>query len=120
MIKGMHAMFYTHDAEATRAFLRDKLGFPWADVGDGWLIFEAPEADLGCHPSSDVEGGRPGTHTVSFYCDDIQATVAELSARGVQFLDEIQDAGYGLATRFEMPGGVVVDLYQPHYTRNYQ
>ncbi len=26
MIRGMHAMFYSSDAEALRAFLKDKLG----------------------------------------------------------------------------------------------
>ena len=27
MIRGVHTMFYSSQAEATRAFLRDKLGF---------------------------------------------------------------------------------------------
>ena len=53
MIKGVHTMFYTSDPEGTRAFLRDKLRFPHADVGDGWLIFSMPEADMGCHPADD-------------------------------------------------------------------
>ncbi len=44
MIKGVHTMFYSSDPEATRAFLRDKLGFPYTDVGGGWLIFDLPEA----------------------------------------------------------------------------
>ena len=55
MIRGVHTMFYTSDAEATRAFIRDKLGFPYTDVHDGWLIFELPEADMGCHPT-DISG----------------------------------------------------------------
>ena len=46
MIRGMHAMFYSSEAEALRAFLRDKLGLKGTDVGGGWLIFDAPEADL--------------------------------------------------------------------------
>ncbi len=119
MIKGMHAMFYSSDAAATRSFLRDKLGFAWADVGDGWLIFEAPEADIGCHPTE--EGGTPpGTHNVSFYCDDIHATMAVLRGRGVEFDAEPMDAGFGLVTHFTMPGGVSVQLYQPRYERIYQ
>jgi hypothetical protein len=56
MIRGMHAMFYSAEAEALRSFIRDKLGLPATDVGDGWLIFETPEADLGIHPT---EQGRP-------------------------------------------------------------
>jgi len=51
MIRGMHAMFYSSDAAALRAFIKDKLGLPATDVGDGWLIFDAPEADLGIHPT---------------------------------------------------------------------
>ena len=35
MIRGVHAMFYSSEAEALRAFLRDKLGFRGTDVGDG-------------------------------------------------------------------------------------
>ena len=51
MIRGVHTMFYSSEPEALRAFLRDKLGFTAHDVGDGWLIFDLPEADMGCHPA---------------------------------------------------------------------
>jgi catechol 2,3-dioxygenase-like lactoylglutathione lyase family enzyme len=120
MIKGVHTMFYSSEAEALRAFIRDKLGFPSTDVGDGWLIFDLPEADMGCHPA-DPSGahGRPsGTHDISFYCDDIEKTVGELEARGVEFVEEVKDAGFGLATHFKMPGELVVQLYQPHYQKS--
>ena len=51
MIRGVHTMFYSSQPEELRAFLRDKLGFPCSDVGEGWLIFDLPEADMGCHPA---------------------------------------------------------------------
>jgi hypothetical protein len=108
MIRGVHAMFYTTEPEALRTFLRDKLRFPATDVGDGWLIFDLPEADLGCHPAGGPDGAPPGTHNISFYCDDITATVAELAARGVAFTGPVTFRGYGLATEFRMPGVVVV------------
>lgn len=115
MIKGIHTMFYTSDVEALRLFLRDKLGLPVTDVGEGWLIFDLPDAEMGCHPE---ETGSPsGTRYISFYCDDIRKTVDELEQKGVEFIDEITDAGYGLATRFKMPGNFSVELYQPRYTR---
>ena len=117
MIKGVHTMFYSAEAEALRAFLRDKLGFEsFTDVGEGWLIFDMPEADMGVHPTY-AGGPQPGTHAVSFYCDDISGTVKTLKARGVEFVDAVKDAGYGLTTHFRMPGGVVVELYQPHYRK---
>jgi hypothetical protein len=117
MIRGLHGLFYSSEPEALRAFLRDKLRLPHTDVGDGWLIFDLPEADLGVHPVD--ESGKPpsGTHDVSFYCDDIQGTVADLKARGVQFKDEIADHGYGFVTYLTMPGGLVVQLYEPKYAK---
>ena len=117
MIRGVHTMFYTSEPEALRAFLRDKLGFPAADVGDGWLIFQLPEADLGCHPADEADGAPSGTHNISFYCADIEATVAELKARGVEFTGPVEDHGYGLVTHFKVPGGFAVQLYQPKYEK---
>jgi catechol 2,3-dioxygenase-like lactoylglutathione lyase family enzyme len=116
VIKGVHTMYYTSEPEALRAFLRDKLGFPATDVGDGWLIFNLPEADMGCHPT-DEEGPPSGTPHLSFYCDDVRQTVAELRARGVEFIDDIADHGYGLVTHFKMPGNIQAQLYQPLYTK---
>jgi hypothetical protein len=117
MIKGVHTMFYSSEPEALRAFLRDKLRFPYTDVGEGWLIFDLPEADMGCHPASETDGAPSGTHNISFYCEDIQKTVAELKARGVVFTDQITDRGYGLVTHFKMPGNFEVQLYEPRYTK---
>jgi catechol 2,3-dioxygenase-like lactoylglutathione lyase family enzyme len=116
MIRGVHTMFYTSEPEALRAFFRDKLGLPASDVGGGWLIFDLPEADLGCHPA-DKEGAPSGTPDISFYCDDINKTVAELQARGVEFTEPVADHGYGLVTHFKVPGGFAVQLYQPRYTK---
>src|SRR5438270_10776517 len=104
MIKGVHTMFYSSEPDALRAFLRDKLQFPFTDVGGGWLIFDLPEAEMGCHPADESEGARSGTHDISFYCDDIEKTVAELKSRGVEFTEPVADQGYGLVTHFKMPG----------------
>ena len=110
-------MFYSSDAEGLRAFLRDKLGFKATDIGDGWLIFDVPEADMGCHPSSEEHGAPSGTHDISFYCDDIHKTVEELKAKGVTFRGEIEDHGYGLVTHFLAPGDFWIQLYQPVYSK---
>jgi hypothetical protein len=112
----MHAMFYSSQAEELRAFLRDKLKLPANDVGGGWLIFDAPEADLGVHPSEDEEPPS-GTADISFYCDDIQKTVTELKSRGVEFTQDVEDHGYGFVTFFKVPGNFKVQLYQPKYSK---
>ena len=97
-----------------RAFLRDKLKLPFTDTGEGWLIFDVPEADLGCHPSDRA------FHSISFYCDDIKKTVEELKSRGIEFTTGISDESWGLLTHFRMPGDMEVELYEPKYRKHAQ
>jgi hypothetical protein len=117
MIRGLHGLLYSSDADAARAYLRDKVKLPASDVGGGWLIFDLPEGDLGVHPLDEAGQPKAGTHDVSFYCDDIEGTVAEMRGRGVEFVGGIEDHGYGLVTHFVIPGGVKVQLYEPRYTK---
>src|SRR5262245_1706518 len=109
MIRGIHAMFYSPKADEIRAFLRDKLELPYSDVGGGWLIFDAPAADIGCHPA------KKNFHDISFRCDDIEETVAALKKKGVRFTSKVSNQGWGLATTLRLPGGGEVTLYQPLY-----
>jgi len=113
MINAVHAIIYTKDADAVRAFFRDVLGFASVDAGHGWLIFALPPAELGIHPTdSDSEDGR---HMLYLMCDDIAATVAELKGKGVEFTAAIQDAGWGLLAAMRIPGGGELHLYQPKH-----
>ena len=117
MIRGLHGLFYTSEADAMRTFMRDTLRLPFTDVGEGWLIFDLAEGDVGVHPID--ESGQPpsGTHDISFFCDDIHGTVGDLRSRGVEFEGEVADHGYGFVTYFKMPGGVKVQLYEPKYQK---
>ena len=116
MIRGLHGMFYSSNADATRDFMRDVLRLPFTDVGGGWLIFDAPEADLGVHPTEGNDAAS-GSADISFYCDDIAQTVEQLRGRGVEFTQEVEDHGYGLVTYFKVPGDFKVQLYQPRYSK---
>ena len=119
MIRGVHTMFYTSEPEALRAFLRDVFELPATDVGGGWLIFDLPEAEMGCHPvdTSGDETIASGTPHISFYCDDLTSTMTRLRARGVEFVDEVEDVGYGRRTTFRAPGDFTIELYQPRYEK---
>lgn len=117
MIKGVHTMFYSTNAAGMRMFMRDKLGLKGTDIDEGWIIFNLPEADMGCHPADEQQGIFSGSTDISFYCDDIHQTVAELKAKGVRFKGEIEDHGYGLVTFFHVPGDFWVQLYQPSYEK---
>jgi len=114
MIRGIHGMLLSSEPEALRAFLRDKLKLPYSDIGGGWLIFDFAEGDLGVHPAdADDSGG----HDVSFYVNDLEATVFELEGRGVVFDSEVSEHSYGFVTYLTMPGGVKVQLYEPKYQK---
>jgi predicted enzyme related to lactoylglutathione lyase len=115
MINGLHTIIYADQAEATRAFFRDVLGFAHVDSGHGWLIFAMPPAELGIHPTGDGAAPGGGQHELYLTCDDIHATLAELSAKGVEFTSGVTEAGFGLLTRMKIPGGGTLGLYQPRH-----
>jgi catechol 2,3-dioxygenase-like lactoylglutathione lyase family enzyme len=110
MITGAHAIVYSRDADADRAFFRDVLGFPSVDAGGGWLIFALPPAELAAHPAD--AGGR---HELYLMCDEIEATVADLQAKGVEFSAPVSDEGFGLLTSLKLPGGGELGLYEPRH-----
>ena len=110
MITGAHAIVYSRDADADRAFFRDVLGFPSVDAGGGWLIFALPPAELAAHPAD--AGGR---HELYLICDEIESTVAELQAKGVEFTAPVSDQGFGLLTSLKLPGGGELGLYEPRH-----
>ena len=100
MITGVHALIFTSDAEADRAFFRDVLKFRSVDAGGGWLIFALPPAELAAHPAD--EGSH---HELYLMCDDVHATVEELKTKGVEFSRSVSDEGFGLVTAIRLPGG---------------
>ena len=110
MITGAHAVLFSSDADADRAFFRDVLGLPSVDAGGGWLIFGVPAAEVAVHPA---ESG--GDQEVWLMCDDVRATVEELKAKGAQFSKEVNDAGWGLVTAISLPSGAELSLYEPRH-----
>jgi catechol 2,3-dioxygenase-like lactoylglutathione lyase family enzyme len=88
MITGIHAVIFTTDAEADRAFFRDVLELRSVDAGGGWLIFALPPAELAAHPADD-----DGHHELYLMCDDVHATVEELKTNGIEFSRSVSDEG---------------------------
>jgi len=110
MINGVHAIVYSRDAEAVRAFFHDVLGFSSVDAGGGWSIFALPPAELAAHPTD-------GDTRLELYlmCTDINATVEELKGKGVELSGPISDQGWGLLTSINLPGGGKLGLYEPRH-----
>src|SRR5438552_18849884 len=113
-IAGAHTLLYAEDAEAARAFFRDVLGLLNVDAGDGWLIFALPPGELGIHPVERPEHVS-GWQELYFMCHDVERTTEELNAKGVEFTKPVSDEGFGLLTRFKVPGAGEAWLYQPKH-----
>jgi catechol 2,3-dioxygenase-like lactoylglutathione lyase family enzyme len=109
MIFGAHVIVFSKDAEADRTFFRDVLGFSSVDAGHGWLIFALPPAEAAVHP--DEANQR---HELYFMCDDLKSEIAALEKKGVH-CSEVHDARWGSITKFQLPGGSEVGLYQPKH-----
>jgi predicted enzyme related to lactoylglutathione lyase len=109
VITGAHAIVFTKDVEATRAFFGDVLGLSSVDAGEGWLIFALPTAELAAHPAEENH------HEIYLTCDDVDATVADLKAKGATFARPITDTGWGRMTALELPDGDELAIYEPRH-----
>ena len=114
-ITGVHTLLYSSEPEKLRAVLRDVFGFKYVDAGGGWLIFGLPPAEMGVHPNEGPNFEAGARHLVSFMCDDIHKTVAELRAKGIDIPDEPVDEGYGITVTANLPGGTQVMVYEPRH-----
>lgn len=117
MTYGAHVLLSSTDAGADRLFLRDVLGFPAVDAGDGWLILALPHAEVGVHPDDrDATRTHAGHHLLAgvmyLMCHDVAAAVAELTAKGVNCPAPAQE-GWGIVTSVPLPSGGALGLYQP-------
>jgi catechol 2,3-dioxygenase-like lactoylglutathione lyase family enzyme len=110
VINGSHVILFSRDAEADRAFFADVLGQPFVDAGGGWLIFKLPPAEVAMHPADGADG-----HELYFTCDDVEATVRDLQVKGVEFTQDISEEQWGRVTRFRLPGGSELGLYEPRH-----
>ncbi len=122
MILACHTLIYSDDAEATRAFLRDVLGFPSVDAGTGdqsWLIFQTGPSELGVHPTAGEGYSSPRHQAISFIVDDLDSTMAELREKGAEFSSGPDDHGYGIVAMVKVPGADDVQLYQPRHQTAY-
>ena len=109
-ITGVHALIYTSEADELRRVLGDVFGWRSVDAGEGWLIFALPPAELAVHPAD-----GDARHELYLMCDDIQATLAELRAKGVEVARNVTDQGWGLLAAIRLPDGGEFPIYQPRH-----
>jgi hypothetical protein len=109
MITGAHAILFSKNADADRAFFRDVFKYRFADAGHGWLIFALPPAEIAFHPSDEND-----KHELYLMCDDVNALVADMNERGVATAP-LREERWGILTAITMPSGSKLGIYQPKH-----
>ena len=110
LLNGAHAIIYSKKAEADRDFFRDVLNLPNVDVGEGWLIFGLPPAEVAVHP------GDNDQHELYLMCDDIQEFAKEMKKRKVP-CTPVMNRDWGLVCQITLPGGGELGVYEPRHAR---
>ena len=108
-ISGAHIVIYSKDADADRAFFRDTLGFNYVDANEGWLIFRLPPTEAAFHPDENTNG-----YELYLMCDNLREQMTKLQSEGVK-CTKIVEARWGSITKFRLPGGGKIGLYQPKH-----
>lgn len=111
MIIGAHSIIYSKKPDADRAFFREILEFPYVDVGEGWLIFRLPPAEIAIHPSA-----KTNTQEIYLMCDNIQNFIVEMREYKIK-CTKVKDQGWGLLTHLTLPGGGKLGVYEPKHER---
>lgn len=108
MVTGTHVIVYSRESDADREFFADVLHLRSVDAGGGWLIFSLPPAEVAVHP------GKNDVHELYLMCEDLNATMGELKARGIR-CDAPEELRWGIRTEIQLPGGGRLGLYQPKH-----
>jgi catechol 2,3-dioxygenase-like lactoylglutathione lyase family enzyme len=118
MINGSHILIYSPDPGKDRAFLTNVLQLKSVDAGHGWLIFKLPPAEAAVHPLDEASGDAGPRSMLDAHvylmCDDLERTMKDLEAKGVQ-CGEIGRERWGTRTTIRLPSGGMLGLYQPSH-----
>jgi hypothetical protein len=117
MIAGAHFLLFSKDPEADRAFFKTVLEFPSVDLGDGWLLFALPPAELAVHPGDgefvQMHAEHPMLGALLYLmCDDLGSVIGSLKSKGVACANPVE-AEWGISTSIRLPSGGEIGLYHP-------
>jgi catechol 2,3-dioxygenase-like lactoylglutathione lyase family enzyme len=118
-------MLFCQDLEQSRAFYTETLGMTFNPQmsSETFLLMEPPSGPpISLQPVSEApEGVAPnaGGLVIGLEVRDVEATYADLKAKGVPVLNAISDVGVGRSFRAQDPDGRVFEITQfyPGFSR---
>ena len=111
MLIGVHVLIHSARPEKDRAFLRDVLGLPHIDAGNGRLMFGLPPSEVAIHPAKEND-----VHEFYLMCADVEAFVQAMGRRRVR-CSAVQEMGWGRLVQLPLPGGGKLGVYEPRHGR---
>jgi predicted enzyme related to lactoylglutathione lyase len=111
------AMLVCGDLARSRAFYRDQLSLPLGtDAVPHWVDFDLGGGGrLGLHPSAPHMPVAPGSASLGFHVDDVDALVERLRADGVPIVSEPHDQDFGRLAVISDPDGYAVQVISPKH-----
>lgn len=107
-----HIMLLTPDLPGTVAFFRDGFGLEVTVESPRWAELTLDGTVLGVHASEEALAGGEAVY-LSFYVDELAATVERLTGLGARLDGAVREAPFGQVAAMISPGGVRLSLTQP-------
>jgi predicted enzyme related to lactoylglutathione lyase len=112
MISGIATIWLpVTDMQRAVTFYQDALGLDVLDHDGDWSEVTAGDQRIGLNASESPAGD--GGAVIAFSVDDLDATVAQLTERGVRFADAVSEHPWGRVAPFRDPDGNDLQLYAP-------
>lgn len=107
-----HIMLMVKDIPATVKFYSEGLGLKIITSSPGWAELDADGTTIALHGAS--ENGQSGSSPIlSFYVDDVYATIATLEEQGATLEGNVREPSFGKVAAMRTPDGSIISLLQP-------
>ena len=114
MLLGLHfILLHVADIEEAAAFYTEKFGLTIEDQNPMFVQFK-PGVGGGAVLALSQGESKPDAGTeLWWFVDNVNATLADLQARGVEVVNPLADEPFGRTCAIKAPGGYTLYLLQP-------
>jgi predicted enzyme related to lactoylglutathione lyase len=113
MIDGISVVWLpVSDMDRALEFYGDTLGLDIEQQEDDWSMVVAGSIRIGLNGRDSEHSGGEGGAVIAFATTDIEESVSELRASGVDFAGDVSEHPWGKVATFRDPDGNELQLYE--------